>query len=226
MRKQNSIFRTKFVSESGSHISNGDYFTFVELKDYACYCIADDIDDDMMRESAKIAVTAAVRLFRKNPGCSRRLAKHYMQGAHNELLRESEETSLKVNMVILLTDYKRVLWISAGDTRLVGIRNKSIKWKTKDTMCCYLGQTEKFKPVTYRKRNLKHGDIIILYTRGAWRSIEDTQLLDVVEKAKEPEALCTRLEDEVLDDQQYMVDNYTIVAIFVDDGTADIESEE
>ena len=41
MRKENSEFKTKFISEPGSYLHNADYFAFVELKDYACYCIAD-----------------------------------------------------------------------------------------------------------------------------------------------------------------------------------------
>lgn len=133
MRKENSVFRTKFISEPGCYIKNQDYFAFVELEDYACYCIADGIDEDSKRESAKIAVTSVITAFHENPGCSKRLAKHYMQVAHNELHRESKEARLEVSMVILLTDYKKALWISAGNTRLFGIRNGNIKWKTKDT---------------------------------------------------------------------------------------------
>ena len=60
MRKENSEFKTKFISEPGSYLHNADYFAFVELKDYACYCIADGIDTD---EKAVItAVTAAFAL--------------------------------------------------------------------------------------------------------------------------------------------------------------------
>lgn len=46
MRKDNSVFKTKFISEPGSFLRNADYFAFVELQDYACYCIADGIDDE------------------------------------------------------------------------------------------------------------------------------------------------------------------------------------
>ena len=43
MRKENASFETKFISEAGSYLNNADYFAFVELKDYACYVIADGI---------------------------------------------------------------------------------------------------------------------------------------------------------------------------------------
>ena len=39
MRRQNSTFKTGFISEAGSELKNHDYFAFVELEDYACYVI-------------------------------------------------------------------------------------------------------------------------------------------------------------------------------------------
>lgn len=241
MRKENSVFRTKFISEPGCYIKNQDYFAFVELEDYACYCIADGIDEDLNRESAKIAVTSVITAFHENPGCSKRLAKHYMQVAHNELHRESKEARLEVSMVILLTDYKKALWISAGNTRLFGIRNGNIKWKTKDTslsqgmadkgdipmdqiesheerhnLYCYLGQAGRFKPVTYKKRKLEDGDIFVLYTRGVWESVGNAELLDAIEGVSDPESVCTGLEEVILSSQQDIIENYTIVSIFID----------
>ena len=241
MRKENSVFRTKFISESGSYIKNQDYFAFVELEDFACYCIADGIDEDMKRESAKIAVSAVITAFHENPGCSRKAAKRYMQIAHNELQRESKEARLEVSMVILLTDYKRALWASAGNTRLFGIRNGNIKWKTKDTslsqgmaekgdipldqiefheerhnLYCYLGQAGRFKPVIGKKKKLEDGDIFVLYTRGVWESVGNAELLDSLEEASDPESVCTGLEEVILSSQQDIVENYTIVSIFID----------
>lgn len=43
MRKENSKFNTKFISEAGGELKNIDYFTFVGLDKYACYVIADGI---------------------------------------------------------------------------------------------------------------------------------------------------------------------------------------
>lgn len=241
MRKENSVFRTKFISEPGSYIKNQDYFAFVELEDFACYCIADGIDEDIKRESAKLAVTAVITAFHENPGCSKKAAKRYMQAAHNELQRESKEARLEVSMVILLTDYKKALWASAGNTRLFGIRNGNIKWKTKDTslsqgmaekgdipidqveyheerhnLYCYVGQAGRFKPVIGKKKKLEDGDIFVLYTRGVWESVGNAELLDSLEEAGDPESVCTGLEEVILSSQQDVVENYTIVSIFID----------
>ena len=59
------------------------------------------------------------------------------------------------------------------------------------------------------------GDILCLYTRGIWESAGDAELLDAADGVSEPEQVCTNLEDVVLSQQQGVLENYTIAAIFV-----------
>ena len=59
MRKQNSTFKTAFISEAGSGLENNDYFAFVELEKYACYVIADGLNDLPDAESARLATQTA-----------------------------------------------------------------------------------------------------------------------------------------------------------------------
>lgn len=54
MRKLNSKFKTSFISEEGTFLQNKDYFAFAELDNYACYVVADGIDEDKELESAKL----------------------------------------------------------------------------------------------------------------------------------------------------------------------------
>ena len=240
MRKENSEFKTKFISEPGSYLHNADYFAFVELKDYACYCIADGIDTDEKRESAKAAVTAVITAFSEDPGISKNKLKQYMMTAHHALLDEAKEMRLEASMVVVISDYKNVRWAHAGNTRLVLMRNGRIKYRTKDTslsqnmadkseisldqletheerhnLYCYLGQSGHFSPVISAKRKMDDGDILCLYTRGIWESAGDAELLDAADGVSEPEQVCTNLEDVVLSQQQGVLENYTIAAIFV-----------
>lgn len=240
MRKENSEFKTKFISEPGSYLHNADYFAFVELKDYACYCIADGIDTDEKRESAKAAVTAVITAFSEDPGISKNKLKQYMMTAHHALLDEAKEMRLEASMVVVISDYKNVRWAHAGNTRLVLMRNGRIKYRTKDTslsqnmadkseisldqletheerhnLYCYLGQSGHFSPVISAKRKMDDGDILFLYTRGIWESVGDAELLDAADGVSEPEQICTNLEDVVLSQQQGVLENYTIAAIFV-----------
>ena len=240
MRKENSDFSTKFISEAGSYLINADYFAFVELKDYACYVIADGIDPDEKKESAKLAVTTVITEFSDAPGMSAGKLRHYLKAAHEALLRETEKDRLEASIVIMLTDYKRVIWGHAGNSRLYWIRNGEIKLSTKDTsltqrmvdqeevpldqvsahiernnLYAYLGIPERFSPVISAKRKLEDGDIFILMTRGVWENIGDAELIDAVDGVSKAEDVCTGLEDVILSQRLNTIENYTIASVFV-----------
>lgn len=241
MRKENSTIHTKFISEPGSYLYNADYFAFVELNDCACYAMADGIDSDEKRESAKLAVTAIITEFTENPGVSQGKLKRYLNIAHQTLLNESCEQRLECSVVVLVTDYKKAMWASAGNARLYLLRNGLIKQKTKDTslsqrmidsqelaldqlayheerhnLYSYLGQAGRFVPVVSKKKKLEDGDIFVLMTRGVWENVGDAELLDAIEDATAAEMVCTGLEDVILSQQLEIVENYTIASVFVD----------
>ncbi len=65
MRKQNSRFHTSFISEDGSALKNGDYFAYAELDNFACYVLADGIEDVADTESAREAVESIIIKFQK-----------------------------------------------------------------------------------------------------------------------------------------------------------------
>ena len=240
MRKENASFETKFISEAGSYLNNADYFAFVELKDYACYVIADGIDTDDMKKSAQQAVTAVIAKFSDMPGMSKAKLKSYMAEAHRTLLEESAEIRLEASILVLVTDYKKARWAHAGNCRLALLHNGAIIETTKDTsltqrladseeipldmvssheernnLYAYLGQPGKFSPVIPAKHTLEDGDIILLETRGAWENIGDAELLDATDGVSKAEEVCTGLEDVILSQRLDIIENYTIVSIFV-----------
>ena len=63
MRKQNSSFETRFISEEGSRLKKRDYFGYVELDEFACYVIADGITDAVDIEGARLAIETVVLRF-------------------------------------------------------------------------------------------------------------------------------------------------------------------
>ena len=108
MRKQNSEFLTAFTSEASNSIKNTDYFGFVELDDYACYVIADGIDDELEALSAKLAVAAAVSAFSENPSISKKTMKKCLYAANKQLLEAKSKTKLKASIMIVLTNYVKL----------------------------------------------------------------------------------------------------------------------
>lgn len=240
MRKENSDFNTKFISEAGSYLVNADYFAFVELKDYACYVIADGIDPDEKKESAKLAVTTVITEFSDAPGMSAGKLRHYLKSAHEALLRESDEIRLEASILILLTDYKKAMWGHAGNSRLCWIKNGEIRLSTKDTsltqrmadqeevaldqisaheernnLYTYLGQPGRFTPVISAKHKLEDGDIFILMTRGVWENVGNAEIIDAVDGVSKAEDVCTGLEDVILSQRLDIIENYTIASVFI-----------
>ncbi len=241
MRKENASFSTKFISESGSYLTNADYFAFVELRDYACYVVADGIDCDEKKESAKLAITTIITKFSENPGMSGGKLKQYLKAAHQILLEEADEIRLEVSILILVTDYKKAMWAHAGNCRLYWMKNGTIRAVTKDTsltqkmvdkeevpldqlayheernnLYTYLGQPGRFTPVISGKKKLEDGDIFLLMTHGVWENVGEAEIIDSVEGVSKAEDVCTGLEDVILSQRMNVVENYTIAAVFVD----------
>ena len=79
MRKQNSTFKTGFISEAGSELKNHDYFAFVELEDYACYVIADGLNDMPDADSARLATQAIILAFQASPSMRKRAIRSYLE---------------------------------------------------------------------------------------------------------------------------------------------------
>ena len=82
MRKQNSTFKTAFTSEANQSLKNTDSFGFVELDQYACYVIADGIDDQVDAMSAKLAVDTIISAFIESPSIRKGALRRYLRAAN------------------------------------------------------------------------------------------------------------------------------------------------
>lgn len=241
MRKENSAIRTKFVSEAGSQLVNADYFAFVELDNYACYCIADGIDNDKTKESAKLAVSTVIDEFYQKPGMGKGLMKRYLEKAHQTLLRESGTFRLEASVLVVITDYKKVRYANAGNARMYHWRNGKIINQSKDqslsqnmaergdlaldkieeheerhNLYCYAGQRGSFKPYVSKKTKMFDGDIISLMTCGIWENTGIAELLDSIEDAKAPEDVCVSMEEIILSQRLRNIQNYTFACMYID----------
>lgn len=241
MRKENSNFKSKFLSEPGSQIKNTDYFAFVELDDYACYCLADGIDRDRKKESAKLVVEEAIRTFLEKPKCNHQCLKRCMMAANKMLVKEAKEMRLEASLLIVITDYKSIMWSNAGNVRLYHIRNAVVKHRSYDqslsqnlvknqkipmdkveehaerhNLFCYLGMPEKFYPDYSKKIPLQDADSLILCTKGIWQLAGQAEFLDSLDDAKEPEDVCDDIEELILARRKKELDSYTIVCVFIE----------
>ncbi|MGN0305138.1 MAG: hypothetical protein ACI4D2_03170 [Lachnospiraceae bacterium] len=241
MRKQNSEFITAFTSEAESDLKNTDYFGFVELDSFACYVIADGIDDQMDASAARLAVSAAVTAFSEAPSMSKRTIKACMKAANRALLEARSKRKLKASVIIILTNYIKFRYGQAGNIRLRLFRNGFIKVQSTDqsltadlvreekveldkvarheernNLFAYLGQEKEFHPYISKKVKLTDADAITLATRGVWEHIDDGELKDIMEEATDnPQDTVDRVEDMLLSGQPKNLGKYTFVTLFV-----------
>ncbi len=241
MRKQNSEFRTAFTSEADCDLKNTDYFGFVELDDFACYVIADGIDDQMDAMSARLAVSAAVATFSEAPSMSKRTMKACLDAANTALLEAKSKMRLKASILIVLTNYVKLRYGQAGNIRFRLYRNGFIRMESIDqsltadlvkmdkveadkvseheernNLYAYLGKGREFYPYISKKIKLTNADAVALYTRGIWEHVDEGELQDVfAEASNDPEELVKNVEEMLLSRQPRELGKYTFVTLFI-----------
>lgn len=242
MKKQNSEFKTAFVSESGGKLFNNDYFAFVELDDFACYVMADGIEEKVKSKAAKEAVKEIINAFSRNPSMKKRAIKKIMLEVNQVLLKIKSKRNQEASLMIVVTNYESIRYAYAGNTRLSIYRDGKELIKTKDmslsmqmkdsgkiakdkvkehiernNLKTYAGQKVGFSPFISKKIKLMNLDVINIYTRGLWENIDEGELDDVFEEAKEePQEVIDIIEDMLLSRQPEKLENYTFFTLFVE----------
>ncbi len=237
MRRINSDFQTLHMSEEGQKLSNRDYFGYVEMDDFACYVLADSLDDEPAVNSARLVVDSIIRDFTEVPTMSKRTLERYLHRAHTELLRQRAVMHLKVAVVVAVTDYRKLRYCHVGNVRLYLIRNARILEQTIDqsltqnlleqeriildeaarheernNLYSFLGERGKPQIQVSRKKTLEAGDLIIQLTRGVWEQCGEKEFLQVVNDAKEAKDILDQVEDIILKEQNSRsIDNYSMV---------------
>lgn len=244
MRKQNSEFVTKFISEAGTKLINSDYFAFVELDHYACYVLADGIDVANAQENiaAKLAVHTVIASFIESPSIKKHRVRQYLHDANAALRLKNEMWSLKASLTLVVTDYAKLRYAEVGNTRFRLYRNGYVRAESEDqslsrmmveehklsqdrvaeheernNLYTYLGQKDQnYQPYISKKIKLMDGDMISLYSRGIWEHISDFDLDEVFREAgDDPQPLLDQVEDMLLSPHPEELDCYTLIAIFV-----------
>lgn len=241
MRKQNAELKTAFTSEANKNLKNTDYFGMVELDQFACYVIADGIDDHIDAMGAKLAIHTIISKFSEAPGIKKRTLAACLKEANKALLQAKSKMKLKVSILMVVTDYVKLRYGQAGNTRLRLYRNGSFKESSIDhsvsmdlvlkkqmepdkvakheernNLHTYLGQKKGFQPFVSKKIKLMNGDMLTLYTRGIWEQVDEGELLDVFSEATtEPQETVDLVEDLLLSKQPKELDKYTFAVIFI-----------
>ncbi|MGN0403367.1 MAG: PP2C family protein-serine/threonine phosphatase [Acetatifactor sp.] len=241
MRRINSDFQTLHISEEGQKLSNRDYFGYVEMDDFACYVLADSLDDEPVVNSARLVVDSIIRDFTEAPTMGKGALRRYLHRSHAELLRQKAGMHLKVAVVMAVTDYRKLRYCHVGNSRLYLIRNARILEQTKDqsltrnlleqdrilldeaarheernNLYSFLGERGKPEIQISRKKKLEAGDLFIQLTRGVWEQCGEQEILQIVNDAKETKDILDQVEDRILKEQNSRsIDNYSMAVTSV-----------
>ena len=239
LRRLNSDFATKFISEKGTMPKNRDYFGFVELDGFACWVIAEAYDNEIEISSAKLAVDTVLAEFTRKPSLSKKKLKSYVKEAHRQLKRQSNKFILKSSIMIVATNYKRMRYAHCGNCRLHIFRGDAIAHKSLDqslyqemvkqgripddeqyteesrNLFNYLGKRGLLKVSVSKKMILYDEDILLLSTWGFWEKVATIEMLDALEDSLEPEDYLDQLQDLFLSKQDGHVNNFTLATVFV-----------
>ena len=240
MRKENSNFKTCYLSESGRRLDNKDYFAFVEEDDFACWVMASGIDDSETVNSAELAVKTVLDSFIIKPGMTKKLLGDLIKEAHDTLIAESVREHLQASIMIVVSDYMSLRWASAGNVHLQCAYNGKLRFSSKDqsyyqemvdsgmfpldrslgfeernNLTSYLGMARRLKPFISEKRKLHELDTLVLTTVGMWEFITDIEILDGLHEAKSPQEVIDNLEDLLLSKQPEHLGNYSVSIIMI-----------
>lgn len=242
MRKENSKFITKCISEAGSFKKNRDFTGFINLDDYACWVLVDGIDSSDEKNSAEIVATSIIEDFTLKPGFSKSLLKKYLKNANKILLDYTGKTNLAASVAVVISDYSNVIFGTAGNVRLYHLRKDKLIRRTKDhsiTRLLYeLGEINKDSEDTHKHKGLLHNflgkegrmyadvsskislyndDVILAGTQGMWENLDEKELGDILKGSMDTEEFAENLEYIVKDNGNANLNNYSIMSLFVQD---------
>ena len=240
MRRLNSQFTTKYISEAGTRAENKDYFGFVEMDNVACWVIAEGYDKDTTISSAKLAVDTVISEFTKKPSLSKRTIKRCIKEANRQLKLQSSKFHLKASILVVVSNYTKLRYAVCGNCRFHIFRGSNILEKSHDTslyqemiqqqeivddgekgieesrnLLQYLGKQGHLKIKVSKKKKLQNEDILLMTTWGLWEKITTVEMLDTLEDAKDAESYIDDLQDLFLSKQSNTVNNHTIATVFI-----------
>ncbi len=240
MRRLNSQFTTKYISEAGTRAENKDYFGFVEMDNVACWVIAEGYDKDTTISSAKLAVDTIISEFTKKPSLSKRTIKRCIREANRQLKLQSSKFHLKASILVVVSNYTKLRYAVCGNCRFHIFRGSNILEKSHDTslyqemiqeqeivddgekgieesrnLLQYLGKQGHLKIKVSKKKKLQNEDILLMTTWGLWEKITTVEMLDTLEDAKDAESYIDDLQDLFLSKQTNTVNNHTIATVFI-----------
>ena len=244
-RKAESKFITSFVSRIGKQPVNCDYFSYIEMTDFAIWVLADGYDEEKGGEEAsKIAVEEVISLFMEKPKLSSSFLRKIIIKAHNKVEdlrgRSREKRGMSTSLAVFITDYTSIIYGNVGNARLYLLRDDIVSERTVDHSIAYMlyeanqldykeirfhsqrnkltqaiGEIDGIKPYISKRIQLYDGDRILLMSHGAWENLDESEIEVELSKTDKVGKWIGALENKVKDNSDDNVPNYTLAGVFI-----------
>lgn len=239
MRRLNSQFKTRFISEPGSDGLNSTYYGFVEMDQYFCMAVAEGYDGEGGKDSAKLAVDTAIEAFIQKPGISANKLKSCIKRANKALAEQSVRIRLKAGLLLLVSDYTRFRYGVCGNVMLYAMRNSSIYHQSL-THTVYQSMVEEYpgeeqagtpksetknlyhylggdgKSTVSKKLKLADGDVLLAATESFWSKVSRVEVLDAFESLKSEEEFLGDLQELYLRGSTEYVNSCCMAAVQIE----------
>jgi PPM family protein phosphatase len=240
-------FKTSLICKSGGKENNQDFagYAILKKKQAACWVVADGLGGHKGGDlAAKTAVDTILKSFRQDPECSLQAIQKYLNAAQEEILRLQKEQPrfyrMRTTVVIMVSDFKQVLWAHVGDSRLYWLQQGIIRFQTNDhslpqgrvfegeitpdqvrfhkernSLLRTMGQPASFRPQMHREKlPLEEGSSFLLCTDGFWEYVEESEMETDYTNTKIPARWLRKMEKRLLKKASGEFDNYTALAVY------------
>lgn len=240
MRKEESEFITKCISEAGSFKKNRDFTGFINLDNYACWVVVDGMDSCDEKFSAEMAASSIIEDFTNKPSFSKSVIKKYINNAHKILTEYTGKSKLSASIMVVISNYDKVIYAHAGNVRLYHLRKEKLIKKTKDhsivrlmedlgeidsesvnkhkyksTLYNFVGIDDKLKVEISPKIKLYNDDVFLIGSQGMWENFEDKELGDILKGSMDAEEFAENIEYIVRENDSQNLNNYSIMSLFI-----------
>jgi serine/threonine protein phosphatase PrpC len=197
--------------------------------------------------ASRLAVEHSLAAFRRNATVAPQTLEYYLASAQAAILAGQKGTAtlsqMRTTLVILLSDFHTALWAHIGDSRLYYFRAGRLILQTLDhsvpqalvdagalqpdmirhhpdrnQLLRSLGSADPLHPTLLAQPvALAAGDAFLLCSDGFWEYVLEAEMEKELAEASNPKAWLTRMEAHLLWRAPAWHDNYTAVAVSVNE---------
>jgi serine/threonine protein phosphatase PrpC len=247
-RKNNSLFITSFFSDKGDKPNHNNHFTYEEFDDYGVWVLVDGNNGgDFENELAPFIGEMVIEEFKKKQTIDPKEIKNMLEYIHKRclLMQKDKYEDMKqysfCSVVLMVTDYSRVLFAHVGNARCIFLRDEEILYRNCDDTLAHL-MYEKgsilYNEIRFRRDKnsftqrfgldnkinihisetffLLPNDKAILLSQGSWENLDEEDIQLQLNNSLRCGQWITNIIKKIKTNNTFIQNNFTLCGIFMD----------